>query len=59
MFYVVNKRKGFVTHQSKDFRSCEDYVNNVAWQGFGSWEDFEIAENATERDDILRSLKRK
>ena len=51
--YVVNVRKGYVTHQGTT-DSCIEYVRTVCWQGFAKQSDFIIAESATTRDDTLR-----
>lgn len=54
MFYVIDIRKGYVTHQGNE-RSCRQYVWN-ATSLFGG--QFEIVRGAKEREATLRKYRR-
>lgn len=58
MFYIISKRKGYVTAQHETRQLCETHIRN-AYELFGNDPaDSIIAEGSKERDTILKGLRK-
>jgi hypothetical protein len=53
MFYVIDTRKGYVTHESRDEAECKRYVANSNWL-FGGI--YAIVKGAKARNDLVATL---
>lgn len=56
MYYVIDKERGYVTHQG-DLRSCQQYVANAV-SLFGRSGAFQIVRGAKEREQVLKALEK-
>ena len=54
MFYVIDGKRNYVTHESRDVKSCERFIANVRDLYGRSSSEFTIAAGAKQRDEILK-----
>lgn len=58
MFFIISKKKGYVTAQHETRQLCQTHIRNAQIMFGNDPDDSIIAEGAKERDSILKQLKK-